>query len=150
MVRNLNVWVVKYAMLGKEPSFGTSLFQGPKFHNETETVAFSILNLLFGKPGYFPSMPDLGIDIQQYLYSFWDELDVNVLKARIIHQCSYFREFIDDGSLDVIKSSYQSKPLLLITVPVILRDVKANLAIAVTQDENGAIRYNYQFIDSIS
>lgn len=133
-------------MLGKDPSFGLDEFQGPKYHNETETVAFSILNLLFGKPGYFPSMPDLGIDIQQYLYSFWDEVDVNMIKAKIIAQCSYFKEYVDDGSLDVIKSSYQKKPLLIIVVPVIVKNTVERLAIAITGNGDGGLTYNYQFV----
>ena len=133
-------------MIGKEPSFGRDVFHGAKYHNETETVANAILNLLFGKPGYFPSMPELGINIQQYLYQFWDEVDPNLIKARIVSQCTFFQEFVDDGTLNVIKSSYQKKPMLLVVLPVVIKNNTEHLAIAITQGSDGNIHYNYEYI----
>ena len=130
---------------GIEPSFGVDTFNEAKFKNETQTVATDILALLFGKPGYFPSMPELGINIQETLYMFWDELDETALKAQIAAQCEEFSEYIDDGSLDVIKSSYNDQPLLLIVIPVQIQYKKENLAIGVTTDENGNIIYNYVY-----
>lgn len=132
-------------MSGVEPSFGVNSFQKAKYKNETETIANAFLSLLFGRPGYFPSMPDLGIDIQSTLYMFWDEIDPNAIKAQIVAQCSAFKEFVDDGSLDVVKSSYNKKPLLLIIVPVQVKNTKETLAIGITQDENGNCEYNYVF-----
>lgn len=132
-------------MSGIEPSFGVDTFNEAKFKNETQTVATDILALLFGKPGYFPSMPELGINIQETLYMFWDELDETALKAQIAAQCEEFSEYIDDGSLDVIKSSYNDQPLLLIVIPVQIQYTKENLAIGVTTDENGNIIYNYVY-----
>lgn len=134
-------------MLGKEPGFGLNNFNGPKYNSETETIANAILNLLFGKPGFFPSMPDLGINIQQYLYLFEDEFDADVLKAKIVSQCSEFKQFVDDGSLQVILSSYMKKPMLLIVLPMIIENTKENLAIAITHDEHGNITYNYMFAE---
>lgn len=131
----------------REALFGLDNFESAKYSNETETIANSILNLLFGKPGYFPSMPELGINIQQYLYSFWDEVDTDFLKAKIISQCSTFREFVNDGTLDVIKSSYKKKPLLLIVLPLVVKNTKENLAIGIRQDEHGTVSYNYQFVE---
>lgn len=132
-------------MAGLEPSFGVNSFNQAMYKNETETVANGILNLLFGKPGYFPSMPDLGINIQSLLYSFWDEINTTTLKAQIAAQCGEFKSYIKDGSLDVIKSSYNNKPLLIIVIPVQIKTIKQNLAIGITQTETGDIKYNYVF-----
>lgn len=132
---------------GKEPGFGLNNFDGPKYSNETETVAHAMLNLLFGKPGFFPSMPDLGINIQQYLYFFEDDFDVNMLKAKIISQCSEFEQFINDGSLDIIMSSYLNKPLLLVVLPLVIQNSTEHLAIGITTDANGAITYNYTYVE---
>lgn len=136
-------------MAGVEPSFGVNSFNQAKYKNETETVANAILGLLFGKPGYFPSMPSLGLDIQSTLYMFWDEVNTDVIKARIMSQCSAFKEYIDDGSLDVIKSSYNGKPLLLIVIPVQIRDTRESLAIGIRENENGSVTYNYVFDQTI-
>lgn len=137
-------------MSGVEPSFGVNSFNQAKYKNETETVANSILALLFGKPGFFPSMPNLGINIQKTIYMFWDDIDTNMLKAEISAQCNAFQVYIDDGSLDVIKSSYKGQPLLLIQIPVQIKTTKETLAIGITQDANGNTKYNYVFEETIS
>lgn len=127
-----------------EPSFGVNAFNKAKYKNESETIANAIINLLFGKPGYFPSMPGLGINIQNTLYAFWDDLDPLVLKAQIITQCQEFKQYVDDGSLDVIKSSYNDQPLLLVVIPVQIKETKEHLVIGITQ-KNGDTVYNYAF-----
>jgi hypothetical protein len=132
-------------MAGIEPSFGTNAFNEASYKNETETVANAILALLFGKPGYFPSMPNLGLDIQRTLYMFWDEIDAEVIKAQIIAQCKSFKQYVDDGSLDVIKTYYKKEPLLLIVIPVQIQDSTESLAIGVSKDGNGGITYNYVY-----
>lgn len=133
------------SMFGKEPGFGVNNFDQAKYNNETETVAHGFLNLLFGKPGCFPSMPEWGINIQQYLYAFEDQFDIDQLKAKIASQCSAFAEYINDGTLDIIMSSYKNKPMLLIVLPLVVKNVKEHLAIGVTEDSNGNIVYNYTF-----
>lgn len=132
-------------MAGIEPSFGVNSFNEAKYKNETETIANAILALLFGKPGFFPSMPNLGIYIQNTIYMFWDEIDPEVIKAQIISQCSAFQSYVNDGSLDVIKSSYNNQPLLLVVIPVQVQESRENLAIAITQTANGETLYNYVF-----
>ncbi len=132
-------------MAGVEPAFGLNNFKQPKYYNESETIARSILALLFGRPGYFPSMPNLGIDIQEVLYMFWDDISPENIKARIMVQCSEFSSFIANGTLDVIKSSYKNQPLLLIVLPIINKQKSSVLKIGITTDNKGAIMYNYIF-----
>lgn len=130
-------------MAGKEPGFGMNSFNKAKIRNETETVANAIINLLFGRPGYFPSMPDLGINIQQTIYMFWDEIDPDMIKAQIAVQCNAFKEYIDTNELDVIKSEYNGQPLLLVVIPIQTKNIKESLAIGITQDKQGNTVYNY-------
>lgn len=137
-------------MSGVEPSFGVNSFNQAKYKNETETIANAVLNLLFGKPGYFPSMPNLGLNIQNTIYMFWDEIDPEMIKAQIISQCSVFKEYIDNESLDVVKSSYNNQPLLLIVVPLKILNGKTSLAIGITQTATGESVYNYVFEETIS
>ena len=129
-----------------EPNFGLDDFGRAKYLNETEALANSILNLLFGKPGFFPSMPDLGINIQSILYSFWDEVNVDQLKAEIVTQCQSFSQYIKTGELDVIKTYNNSPPLLSIVLPPKTLDGKQNLSVGITQAKNGNIAYNYVYI----
>lgn len=130
-------------MAGKEPSFGLNSFNKAKYKSETETVANAIVNLLFGRPGYFPSMPDLGIHIQDMMYMFWDEIDTDMIKAKIAVQCETFKEYIQSEELDVIKSEYNGKPLLLVVIPVQIKHTQSDLGIGITQDKQGNLIYNY-------
>lgn len=134
-------------MTGKEPCMGLNSFQKAKYKNETETVAASILNLLFGKPGYFPSMPTLGINIQSYMYSFWDDIHPEAIKSKIARQCDAFSEYIETSELDVQKMEYKGKPVLLIVIPVQIKTVNKTLGIGLGKDENGNITYNYAMIE---
>ena len=131
----------------QEPSFGVNVFDQAKYLNETETIANAMLNILVAKPGFFPSMPDLGMDVPNLLYSFWDEIDTNTLKAKLVSQCSAFKQFVDDGSFDIVKSSYKNQPLLLFVLPVVVKNIKEHLAIGITQDSNGNTSYNYVFLE---
>lgn len=130
-------------MIGQEPGFGMNSFNKAKIRNETETVANAIINLLFGRPGYFPSMPNLGINIQQTIYMFWDEIDPDMIKAQIAVQCEAFKDYIDTNELDVIKSEYNGQPLLLVVIPMQTKNVKESLGIGITQDKQGNTVYNY-------
>lgn len=129
-----------------EPNFGLDNFGRAKYANETEAIANAVLNLLFGKPGFFPSMPNLGINIQEILYSFWDDVDTSALKARIAEQCSEFADYINSGSLDVQKTMYNNQPLLLIVLPTKVIDGKETLSIGITKDKNGNTTYNYVYV----
>ena len=51
-----------------DPAFGKNAFNSPKYYNETQTAANNILTILFGRPGFYPSIPDLGMDITTLLY----------------------------------------------------------------------------------
>ena len=137
--------VGEFVLTGVEPSFGVNAFNKAKYKNETETVAMAILALLFGRPGFFPSMPNLGIHIQDTLYMYWDEINPEMIKAQIIAQCREFYDFVADGSLDVIKSSYMDEPLLIIVIPVQIKQQEENLAIGITQNADGQIVYNYGY-----
>lgn len=130
-------------MAGKEPGFGMNSFNKAKIRNETETIANAIINLLFGRPGYFPSMPDLGINIQQSIYMFWDEIDPEMIKAQIAVQCDAFKEYVNRNELDVIKSEYNGQPLLLVVIPIQIKNTKESLGIGITQDKQGNTVYNY-------
>lgn len=132
-------------MPGVEPVFGLNNFKKPKYLNESETIEHNILALLFGRPGYFPSMPDLGMNIPEMMYSFWDEINVEAIKANMIVQCSAFDEFVINGSLDIIKSTYNNQPLLLISLPIVTKNKENVLNIGITLNKNGNIAYNSVF-----
>ena len=58
-----------------DPAYGVNDFNETKVLSESQTLINNILMILFGKPGFYPSIPWLGMDIYQYLYSFEDGID---------------------------------------------------------------------------
>ena len=52
-------------MASVDPVYGVNNFNETKVLTEAETLVNNILMILFGKPGFYPSIPSLGMDIQQ-------------------------------------------------------------------------------------
>lgn len=132
-----------------EPDFGLNNFNEPKMFNESETKVNNILTLLFMRPGAFPSLPKLGIDIGQYLYMFFDEINTQKIKSDIATQCVEFLDYIEDGTLDVNKVMYKEKPMLLVTLPVKIEEKVTGLILAITTNTAGSVIYNFAYDNNI-
>lgn len=128
-----------------DPQFGIDSYNRAKVLNESQTIVYNILTILFGKPGFYPSIPRLGMNIQQYLYSFEDEIDTTMLKAELASQCKDFIDVIEDGSFDIIKSTYNDQPLLIFVIPTIITNSEKNLFLGVTLTNKGEYRFNFTF-----
>lgn len=61
----------------------------PKVISSFEMIINSILMLLFMKPGQYPSIPELGIDIESYLHEYSDDKSIPMkIKTKLIEQCN--------------------------------------------------------------
>lgn len=128
-----------------DPVFGLNNYKKPKSLSESETIAYNILTLLLGKPGFYPSIPQLGMNISQYLYSFEDTFDTNFIKSILAAQCSDFIPQITDGSFDVIKARYKEQPMIVFKIPTIISNVRNEFVLGVSMDKQGAIQFNFVF-----
>ena len=129
-----------------DPSFGIDDFNRPKMLSKRETYKNNVLTLLFGKPGFFPSIPSIGMDIRQYLYQFEDEINIPGLKGKLAAQCADFLPEIQSGELDIVKTTYQNRTLLIFQLPVIDDTNEFHLTLGVTTNARDQIIY--KFIDS--
>lgn len=79
----------------------------PKVLSSFETAINIVLTLLLMKPGQYPSIPELGIDIDQYLHEYAD--DPNITKTiidKIYDQCNRLKLMINlDISCNIEKLS---------------------------------------------
>lgn len=128
-----------------DPQFGVDVYNREKVLTESQTVVYNILTLLFGKPGFYPSIPQLGMNIQQYLYTFQDDFDTEVLKAELAKQCRDFSTNISDGSFDIIKSTYNEQPLLVFVIPTVITKENTELVLGVTITKQGDFKFNFIF-----
>ena len=61
----------------------------PKVLSSFESGIDMILTLLFMKPGQYPSIPELGIDIESYLFEYSDDNKIpSEIKSKLDDQCS--------------------------------------------------------------
>lgn len=132
-----------------EPVLGQDDFRKPKVLKGYEAVIQSILIVLFGKPGCYPSIPELGMNIQQYRNRRADEIDVDSLKTQLVYQCKSIESGIIDGSIDVRKTTVNGNVALLFIIPVDSSNVKNTMLIGVQMKDDG-ITYNYDLIEATS
>ena len=97
-----------------DPVYGVNHFNQTKVLSESETLINNILMILFGKPGFYPSIPYLGMDIEGYLYMLEDEVDPVEIKAQLASQCREFLPNIKDGSMDVYTRRYDTLAIFLL------------------------------------
>ena len=91
-------------------------FNQPRIRSEIEVIKDIILFVLFAKPGQYPSLPLIGLDIQNMLYSFYDELDCDKLKQQIIQQCEALGAIFNKNIISIKKTIYRKQPSLLIHI----------------------------------
>jgi len=102
--------------LGYDTTFELDDFSKPRLRGESELVKNVVLFILFTKPGQYPSLPHIGLDIQNRLHSFYDELREEDLKSEIISQCSALGVYFKNGAVDIRKAKYRGKPSLMIHI----------------------------------
>lgn len=125
------------------PTFAIDDYNEPKYMSTKESVVTDVLMILFGKPGFYPSIPSLGMDIQQYIYMFEDEISTNALKAELSHQCSEFSPYINSGDIDVLSTTFRDRLMLIFILPIINDTKQLSIAIGVTTNTNGDIIYKF-------
>lgn len=102
--------------IGYDLTFELNEFNQPKLKSPIELVKNVLMFILFTKPGQYPSLPALGLNIESLLYSFYDELNTEDLKKRIIEQCRALSVYFDEGSIQLVKTKYKGQPSLMIKV----------------------------------
>lgn len=130
-----------------DPAFGVNNFLQAKFYNESETVANNFMTLLFGKPGFFPSIPDLGIDVHSLLYQFFDDIDVDALKSIISSQCNALMDYVISNEFQIEKRYYNNEPFLLFILPIQDKSTVKHFTLGITTSFSEGIRYNFTWAD---
>ena len=75
--------------LGYDAVLDVDEFTKPKVISTFQMCVNAILTLLFMKPGQYPSIPELGIDIEKYLHEYADDPNVpNEILNKLYDQCN--------------------------------------------------------------
>lgn len=138
--------------VGYDGTFELNEFNQPRLSSEIETVKNALMFILLSKPGQYPSLPFIGLDIERVLFSFFDELDEQDLKNKISEQCKMLGIYIQNNVIDIKKTRYQGQPSLLIHIEGTESYPKGYMSdrvgnsskylIGLTLDEMGKLIYN--------
>ena len=129
--------------MSKDPSFKVNDFNKPKMLSSLETYVNNIMMILYGEPGFYPSIPDLGMNIKKYLYMFEDEIDTDEIKAELASQCSDFLPEIQNGDLDVVVTTYKERTALVFVLPIIDDLNRYQVVLGISSNERGEMIYNF-------
>lgn len=102
--------------LGYDAEFTLNEFNQPKLTSEIELKKNVLIFVLFSRKGQYPSLPLIGMNIEEELYSHYDEIDVGNLQNEIINQCSALGVSFQTGEIQIKKQMYRNQPSLLIGV----------------------------------
>ena len=131
-----------------EPACGLDSFRKPLVYEDWQVVAQSIIIVLFGRPGFYPSIPQLGVHIQDIMYEKIDDIDTDNLRGILAHQLEVFSDIIQSDDMKIaIKNTTGGNPVLIIALPIYTGDERSAVAVTITATEDGGIQYNYEKID---
>lgn len=125
-----------------DPGFGVNEFNKSLVLSEAETIKNNILTLLFMRKGSYPSLPNLGIGLQDYLYAFFDDIDTDRIRGDIAAQCEEFIPSVQSGELQVKKTYLKDTPVLLVVIPTTITESKSSLVLSIMADKSGTIHHN--------
>ena len=89
----VNKYPESFQTLGYDVLMDVDAYNKPKVISTFEMCVNTILTLLKMKPGQYPSIPELGIDIEKYLHEYADDPDIpNEIKTKLLDQCNRLQE----------------------------------------------------------
>lgn len=97
-------------------------FQKSKVFNETDSLVNYILNILLMRPGNMPGLPELGVNISQYVQqNMQGKLDSEMIKGLIASNCEDLLPYLttDDVFVGVMQDEY-GKDVLVIKLPLVV------------------------------
>ena len=130
--------------LGREAFFELNDFREPKMIDKVDTIGQMILNLFLMRPGNIPSMPHIGININQYLHTLENDIDTDELKQKIYDQCSELFSHVRLGDVLVYSTDFQNVGLLIVSIPIVGSDNDILFGFS-KKDDSSDLNYYIQF-----
>jgi len=139
--------------LGYDVLFDADEMSKPKVLSTFQMCVNSILMLLKMKPGQFPSIPELGIDIEQYLHEYSDDRTIpNTIKSKLDDQLNVlgyvgitvdvYNDITEDGHPALIIRISGSE-----TLTYHQKDMQ-NVVVGITYNQLGQMYTRIKYIDS--
>ena len=140
--------------LPRDIGLGKDNFQKSIIFNETDSLVNYILNILLMRPGNIPSMPELGINIGQYIQpNLQQELDPELIKGLIVSNCSELLPYLSADEIVVaVMTDEYGKDVLMIKLPLITdirSKVQRDIYYAFYRNELNELEFNFLVDDGL-
>lgn len=129
-----------------ETSYTVDKYRRPKLLTKNDSIVQTLMNALFMKPGNLPGLPNVGCDIEQYLYKTTTDLDSNKLISDLEYSCGKIISGITVTDIAFNVVTFKGEAVFVLSVKISSDDSDQILAIGIKRD-NDIIRYNPEFID---
>jgi len=116
-------------------------FDKPKELSSVGAWSQLILNLMFIKPGTYPSIPELGIGIEDYQYEYMDTA-IDQLTAAITNQQQTYLPDIPLSQVNVSKMEKDGQPILIIQLFFNVDEGTATSAIALNVSKRNFLNFD--------
>ena len=121
-------------------------FNEQEIYTGTMAYAHRIKNLLFMKPGDFPSIPEMGIHIQGYRYKAMDDLLAGALKENIADQISQYIIDLPLENINISTGFYNNDYVLILEI--YLYQERSEIIYAIQQPRGQVVNFNFKIYDS--
>lgn len=131
-----------------EVSWGSDDFNKPVELSRKDSIAQIVLNLFLLRPGNYPSMPHIGLNIRQYMYQQVTDVIQEEIKQNIVDQCSEIISDVKVADIRVVNvPDKEGQGVLIILIPLEIEDSKDNVLVYGFQVDTAKqqLLYNYQF-----
>ena len=140
--------------LPRDIGFDKDNFQKSRIFNETDSLINYILNILLMRPGNMPSMPEIGVNIGQYIQpSMQKKLDTEFIKGLIVSNCESILPYLVSEELivSIVRDSL-NRDVLLIKIPLVVENeskVEKDVYYAFYRNELNELEFNFLVDDDL-
>jgi hypothetical protein len=124
----------------KEVSLEINSFDKPAELSNVAAWSQLLLNLIFLKPGTYPSLPEMGVGIESFQYDFLEDT-ISALSARITEQHKNYLSDVPLARVQISKMEQNGQPILIIQLYFNTDSGAASSAIAINISKRNFLEF---------
>lgn len=128
----------------KELGIGLNVFNRPVEYSGIDCWVRLLVQLLFIRPGTYPTDPELGIGIQEYRYTFFDEIK-SELESKINLQKRLYLPDIPIGDVRLSSTEINGKNIIVLQFSISVSDGDMKTAYVAIDSTKKTLNYEISF-----
>ena len=124
-----------------EASLQINSFDKPEELTDVKAWSQLILNLIFLKPCTYPSLPEMGVGIENYQYEFLEDT-VNELSTKITEQQKTYLPDVPLSGIQISKMDHNGEPILVIQLIFNTESGAVSSAVAINVSKRNFLNFD--------